>query len=323
MQALVEPAEHPREDAVTHDFIESFAGEKSVSRALRGLGYRGYSLDVRSSRTHDVLTPEGVHLLLLQVLRLRRGGVLWCAPPCSSWIFMSRGSTGRTPDEPWGNVASKYILAQDALVERLVLALEICTLRGAWWIIEQPANAIMWLYPAVRERMARHQVKPLRLEMGAYGGSSRKPTHLVGTAPYLPSLQRSCTGPEREALRSYGVRTAHTYTDSKGRKRCAGSKDLKATQAYPDGFGSAHALAFRDAQQLNFPEGMDVPVGTAELRAISTLLLPAAVRQALRDAWWLRDINGGLRFESRAENEKLPSSSSSSDDSRSRSPLRR
>ena len=77
-----------------------------------------------------MLCPIGFAMLLHAILRLRPGGVLWAAPPCSAWVFMSRHSSGRDVDVR-GRQDSPYIQGQDALAERLVFLLEVATVRGA------------------------------------------------------------------------------------------------------------------------------------------------------------------------------------------------
>ena len=76
------------------DFVELFAGEAAVSYGMRALGYRGWTMDLRISLDHDLLSAAGFLQLLACLARLRPGGVFWAAPPCSTWVFMSRHSTG-------------------------------------------------------------------------------------------------------------------------------------------------------------------------------------------------------------------------------------
>ena len=192
----------------------------------------------------DVLQQSGFCLLLNTALGLAPGGVLWAAPPCSTWVWLSRQSTGRHL-QPEGNRLSRQVVGQNALVERLVLVLEILTLRGVFWIIEQPTNSVMWDYPAMQACLQRHGIRQgVQLDMGAYGGTSLKPTTLMGTAPYLWVLERRCPRGLRERLSLEGVVTTTTWTDESGQKRAQGTAELKGTQAYPEGFGAAHALAF-------------------------------------------------------------------------------
>lgn len=106
----------PRERSL--DFVEVFAGEQSVSRGLRAMGYVGVALDQRYDAAHNVLCPIGFLTLLHAVLHLKPGGLLWAAPPCSSWVFLSRASSGRHLDVR-GDPTSAYIRARASLRARL------------------------------------------------------------------------------------------------------------------------------------------------------------------------------------------------------------
>ena len=49
-----------------------------------------------SSNFAWVWVGDAVHDACAQVRTLRRGCLWWVAPPCSTWIYLARGSTGRT-----------------------------------------------------------------------------------------------------------------------------------------------------------------------------------------------------------------------------------
>ena len=283
------------------DFAEVFAGTAAASRHLQALGYTGRAVDLAYSQDHDVLAPTGLLLLLQTAFELKPGGVLWAAPPCSSWVFMNLGSTGRHVLVE-GNFALRRIVGQSALVERLVLVLELLTLRGVYWILEQPASSYMWQYPAMQACLQRHGiVVPQTLEMGAYGGGSQKPTHLVGTAPYLAQLDRRCSAELKLRLRVEGVQTATTWVGADGKRRRQGTSLLKSTQSYPEGFGAAHALAFRacygeaSCGTSSAASSYKVPRSStgrgSELWGLLSRL-PDRLFEATDGAWWLRDWLG-------------------------------
>ena len=279
--------------APTLDFLEIFAGHGAVHRALLALGYHGRAMDLNYTKSHDVLTPVGLLCLLRTVLDLRPGAILWAAPPCSSWVFLSRSSTGRD-QHALGDFGSRAVVAQNALAERLVLALEMATVRGAWWIIEQPQSSCLWRYPAMQGMMKRQGLQPWTLDMGAFGGTSQKPTHLVGTAPYLARLARRCSPEEKLRLRIEGVQTTTRWLDPDGKKRCQGTAELKGTQAYPEGWGAAHALAFHSCQgpsACGLSSASGASSRAAELREVLQQL-PPELREATSGAWWLRDFLG-------------------------------
>ena len=52
-------------------------------------------MDLRRDERHNVLQPVGLITLLALVMRLRPGALLWMAPVCSTWVWVSRGTTGR------------------------------------------------------------------------------------------------------------------------------------------------------------------------------------------------------------------------------------
>ena len=39
---------------------------------------------------------------LQHVLRLREGSLIHCGPPCSSWVWINRGTSGRSTSNPEG-----------------------------------------------------------------------------------------------------------------------------------------------------------------------------------------------------------------------------
>ena len=273
-------------DAEQLDFGELFAGRAAVSGSLGALGYRGRALDREQLAEMDMLLPLGLMMAVRMVLSIVPGGVLWLAPPCSSWAWLPRHATGRAKAVE-GDVTQASIVAQNALAERVAFLLRLCAKRGVHWIVEQPASSVLWHYPAMR-RCLRDQglTRPTAvLDMGAFGGSSVKPTHLWGTAPYLPELARTCSAPQRLRLRVAGVQTTTRTKDAKGRRRCQGTPALKGTQAYPWGFGAAHALAF--SGHYGPPRASARKTSPAEHLGPLLELLPEAT-----DAWWLRDFQG-------------------------------
>lgn len=272
-------------DAEELDFGELFAGQGAVSSSLAALGYRGRALDRERCPDMDMLRPLGMAIALRVALSIRPGGCMWLAPPCSSWVWLTRGSSGRNVTVE-GDVTLASIVAQNAIAERVALILAVLTGRGVYWIVEQPASSVLWDYPAMRRCLTEHGLKhPTVMDMGAFGGSSVKPTHLWGTAPYLGELARTCSAPERLQLRLAGVQTTLRSTDAQGRRRCQGTADLKGTQAYPWGFGAAHALAF--SAHYGPPAAAGAPSSPPEhLREMQQHL------GRLTDAWWLRDFCG-------------------------------
>ena len=162
------------------DFVELFAGDGAISTGLEGVGCIGVRVDARRRPEHNFMTPTGFAISLRAVLKLRAGGIFWAAPPCGTWVWVSRASTGRhirTEGSSWS------ACVQNALVERLCLLLRVCMYRKVFWAVEQPASSCMWDYSAMRRVLQRPRpqlgdygvVREVRLQMGAFGrGFSRR-----------------------------------------------------------------------------------------------------------------------------------------------------
>ncbi len=280
MVAQVEPLEEL-------DFGEFFAGKGAVHRSLQALGYRGAAMDLTYSALHDLLTPVGFLAACRICLAIKAGGVAWFAPPCSSWVWLTRHSSGRGFVVE-GDITQATIYRQNAVAHRVAFLCDLLSSRGAQWIIEQPGRSVLWHYPAMESLLSRHGLTgdPVVLDMGAYGGSSPKPTHLYGTASYLRELTLTCTHTLKRRLGEEGVQTTHYYTDEQGRKRCQGTKHLKGTQAYPEGFGAAHAQAFHRhacGSRAAAPRSAE-----ADALQVGSLLHQLGEW----GPWWLRDLLG-------------------------------
>ncbi len=257
------------------DFVEVFAGDAAVSRGLKLLGFVGWSLDMRYSGAHDLLTAAGFRLLMEGIMRLRPGGLLWAAPPCSSWVWVSSHSTGRARS-PTGNRNSAYVQSQNALVCRLLMLSILARARGCIFIWEQPSSSMMWRFAPMAAFVAEAKdLLECRMEMGAFGLKSSKLTRLWGNAPYLPELGQRLAPADRLGLRLRPDRmhTTKRWRDADGRARCQGGRDLKETQAYPIGFGAFHACQFENWRRGGVP-APQVPSPVLNIRA----------------AWFLQDL---------------------------------
>ena len=69
--------------------------EAAVMAGLMLYGYVGHAVDLRISVDHDMLRPSGFFIAIAFIMSIEIGGVAWFAPPCSTWVWMSRSSTKR------------------------------------------------------------------------------------------------------------------------------------------------------------------------------------------------------------------------------------
>ncbi len=305
------------------DFLEVFAGDQAITKALRMCQLVGESLDQRQDITEDVLSPEGLVRLIHAALRIRHGGLLWAAVPCRSWCWVGRASTGRHRQVQGDWRKHPKVLAQNALLERVSLVLRLLQAKHllygehfqVHWVVENPQNSLLWDYPAFKAITTAEAHHVVRTELGAYGADSQKPVYLKGTPWWLPALSRTCPKLRKKDLRASGVKTTEVYVDKSGRKRCTGSPQLKATQVYPPAFGCHVAsLQFRSQLGLQQPDPVEMAtLGPEDLPnmwgqgQVAELFacLPRDYQEELRDAWWLADFNGAKWDNSYAEELKV------------------
>jgi hypothetical protein len=160
---------------------EFFAGEAQVSENLSQMGYTTQRFDLRYTKAHNVLTAVGFYVLLSAVYTTCLGGIVWLAPPCSSWVFLSRYSTGRH----LGVLGHEYIenvRAQNALVARITYAVVLCIKRGVHWVIEQPISSVLWDHPRMQAVLEKYadRIDTAVVQMGAYNLEAEKTLKLVG-----------------------------------------------------------------------------------------------------------------------------------------------
>ena len=204
---------------------EFFCGVRSVCNAFQYLNMEAMGLDVGEDPCRDLLLPSGCLVALYMVLRCKPGALSFWAPPCGSWVFLNRHTSGRSVDNPCGNIDLEYVALNNRLVARVVLLLRLAVALGVYWIVEQPVCSLLNIHPKLARAAKGLGLKRVFLWMKAFGGNRPKGTHLWGGAPYMTDLSRTMT---KERLRSSKeLQISVKYHDSKGQARVAGGKDLK------------------------------------------------------------------------------------------------
>ena len=248
LRPFLEAIGHVHDGVITepdtyYDFVEVFSGMESVSNGLRAFGMVGVSIDKKHRDLENFLTPPGFLYCLTAVMRLKAGGLLFLAPPCSTWVFFSCSSTGRRTDAPMG-AGTMLVKTQNRLVSRLCHVMWLAQKRGAFVMLEQPASSVMPGHPRFAKLYRKFNFRTTHLDMGSYGGFSQKPSKLFGTAPWQASLEKKSDAWDKMCMKQLpGNDTVSKMSINERGKKCytAGS-GCKATQSYPVGFGQANAL---------------------------------------------------------------------------------
>ena len=109
----------------------------------------------------------------LQGLRhMADGGLAWFAPLCSTWIWLSRGSTRRSYLNPRGARRYRKVREANKMARRVIYVLEYLVAKGVYFAIEQPVTALLWTYRPVRRSLKRWNVFEVCIPLEQYGASS-------------------------------------------------------------------------------------------------------------------------------------------------------
>lgn len=226
-QSAVGPALHS---------VELFAGKKAISRWTHSMGFRTEVLDKTYSKdaAMDITTPHGFQHALGLASRLVQGATAWAAPVCSSWVWVSRSSTGRSAARPAGKTSCPSVQEGNLMVKQTVAVLLVAFLRGAFVYVEQPCSSLMSLYEPMKSFIILIARQRCRVTLGAYGADSAKPIYIYTNDSNVDRFQKAVPkGTEFKQL---------CYKDASG--SITGIKGvLKASQAYPEDFGKAVAAA--------------------------------------------------------------------------------
>ncbi len=57
----------------------------------------------------------GFAQLVVYILRLQADGMIWWAPPCSSWVWINRGTAKRSKTNVLGDCSLDYVAAADKM----------------------------------------------------------------------------------------------------------------------------------------------------------------------------------------------------------------
>ena len=113
-------------------------------------------------------------------------------PWCRSFVWINRGTHGRS-EEPLGRTHVKYVRNSNILTARCCFLAALCTIRGAYFMIEQPSSSIVTKFPLLQhlqEVFGKSGIAVTNTFLsGAYSQSSLQQ---VSTEHVLAFLYLSC-----------------------------------------------------------------------------------------------------------------------------------
>ena len=232
-QQMLEELEEP---ARTLDVVEIFAGQGHLHQACAAVGLNAFGFDRRYGPDQDVRSKAGFLFAAALVLAVKVGGLLWLAPPCSSWVFLSSSGHKRNARNQYaGDQTRQDVLEANHIAVVTAALIRLAASRSLEVVVEQPADSCLYKFHPVRQALAAAAAGAVRTWLGAFAENfvCSKPLELRGNCLWLPALFRNkpCRGRASEEVYRVGL-------DGK----VSGGRALSSTSEYPVEFGTA-ALA--------------------------------------------------------------------------------
>ena len=100
---------------------------------------------------HTNLMRLGFLVACQYVLRLKPNAVLWGGLPCSLHVWIPRGTSGKSRDNPRGIFNGKFkhecVRIANLLAARYSMLVLVCLVRQVMWVTEQPASSVAPFLP--------------------------------------------------------------------------------------------------------------------------------------------------------------------------------
>ena len=226
------------------DMSELFSGVAYVAQAWTDNGMKASVLDeLRHSLHEDLLSPEGFMSAIRHVRDIKPGGLAHVATVCSTWVYLSRASTGRSMSKPLGFRGSKVTEDANCMAARVSLLLIFMTAIGVWFLHEQPLSSLIsctkmfgWAKNKARTTLQGSWDETF-LWMGAYGHDTWKPTQIISSGRWTRSLYKPLTPLQRFMLKPDSGVIHLPHNPSTMKRRISGADGLKSSQAYPMAYG--------------------------------------------------------------------------------------
>ena len=102
--------------------------------------------DITVNPDHDLSRISGLARAVQAVLTLRENGCLWAGVPCSTFMWLSRGTFKRSAGSPWGSSTDLI----NCVVLRFVFVGLLAIVRRAFVIMEQPLSSTLRHLPPIK-----------------------------------------------------------------------------------------------------------------------------------------------------------------------------
>ncbi len=231
------------------DAVEFFAGQRRICKALRLHGLSAVPFDKFTiDNRMDLESSQGFSLALAILLSVKPGGLVWLAPVCSSWVFINRSTSMRSPLLPTGNTALPHVQRGNLQAARCAALIWLAEFLGLAWVVEQPKTSLLHHSDRFAELLGKIPCHRTAAVLGAFKAATLKPLWLLSNKAWTKELGKPRV-PKNHHF------TNCTYIKKHGRVTGI-PKTLKMSQTYTRRFGRAvAALHVQHLREHQDPEG--------------------------------------------------------------------
>ena len=128
------------------------------------------------------------------VLQIMPGGLLFAAPPCSSYCWLSASRHKRTKRNPLGNQKLKWVRSHNTIACRFSLLVALALARRVHLFVEHPRGSCIHHVPFIKALLSIDsdllgwRWSETHFYMSAFGAWTVKPSLAISTTPWTPVL---------------------------------------------------------------------------------------------------------------------------------------
>jgi hypothetical protein len=249
------------------DVLELWSGVGSIFKAAVASGHAGEGIDILGPHGVDLSTQEGFQYALRRVMSLKPGGLLWMAPVCSSFIWLSRSQTKRKLTNVMGDPGSASACMGNLFAQQCAFFLAVAYARGVHVAIENPGGSM--IFTCMSEHLSKYPVLQQAMVYRCTYSTERlgdrlfKPYKMVATGSWVQRLVRKCKCPSHQSM---------VDEDEEGKK--TGKADmLQLSAAYPPQLGTAVVDAWA-AHSEHIEPHKSIPDAPDKFRARMSHVIP-------------------------------------------------
>ena len=224
----------------TVDTVEYFAGKKHWSQAMAAKGLKDLTFELNDDRIFQnfMSSPGFKNGLEMSMLAKEYHGFAWLAVLCSSWIWLSRGSTHRSERFPQGpkNCTAK-VEHGNVMASRAALMMRLYAARRIESCLENPGNSLLPMFWRMAETIKLLALDSTKIYMGNFAGPSKKDMILWSQSSWTKKLYSKYDSNLQSEL---GLPLVIKTADGK----VHGAAGLKDSQTYTPEFGAACAESY-------------------------------------------------------------------------------